>query len=73
MPRWRMRARVFEQAGDHAPLAVAEIGFAVALKNLLDGGARGGLDFAIRIDEGQMEAIGETASDVALARAHQPD
>ena len=63
----------FDQASDQAPLAVAKIGFAVALEHF--GGRKTGgiLDFGIAVDKGQAEPPGETPADGRFAGAHQAD
>ena len=42
-------------------------------EDLGDGLARGFLDLAVGVDEGQVEPIGEPPADGGLARAHQAD
>ena len=70
--RQHLRAAV-EKAADDPALAVAEIGLAVALEDLVDGGVGGLLDLAVGVDEGQPEAGGEPPSDRGLAGAHHAD
>ena len=62
-----------EQAGDHARLAGAEIGLAIAGEDFRDGHAGRRLDLGVRIDERQAEPLRQPAADRGLARAHHAD
>ncbi len=62
-----------DQPGEHATLAVAEIGFAMMSEDFRDGQAMGGFDLVIRIDEGQAKPVRQPLADRRLARAHHAD
>ena len=70
--RQHLRGAV-EEALDDAALAVAEIGLAVAVEDLVDGGVRRLLDLAVGVDEGQAETDCEPPADRRLAGAHHAD
>ena len=62
-----------DEAGDEAALAVAEIGLPEPFEDLGRRVSRGIFDRRIRVDEGEVEAPGETTADSRLAGAHQSD
>ena len=62
-----------DQPAKHAPLAVAEAGFAEAVEYLLYLVIGGALDLLVRIDEGKAEPPCQAPPDRRLAHAHQPD
>ncbi len=62
-----------DQPGQHAPLAVAEMGFAEPLENLGDADPGGLLDRLVGVDEGEAEPARQPPPDRRLARAHQAD
>ena len=65
--------RLAQQAGDDAAFAVAELGLAVALEDLLDRAAGRRLDLRVGIDELKAKLGGQPAPNARLARAHQTD
>ena len=62
-----------QQAGDHAPLAVAEMLLAELLEDLVDRHARRLLDLVVGIDEPQLEHVGQPPADGRFAAAHHAD
>ena len=62
-----LRAAV-EQPLDDAALAVAEIGLAVGLEDLGDGGVRRLLDLGVGVDEGEAEPRRQPAADRRICR-----
>ena len=59
-----------QQARDHLPLPVAEIGFAEPLEDFGDRQLRARLDLGVGVDERQPELRGEPLADRRLAGAH---
>ncbi len=62
-----------QQAGNDLGFPLAEIGLAVLGEDLAHGLARGKLDLAVGIDEGQTELVGKPLADRRLAGSHQAD
>ncbi len=60
-----------DQARDHAALACAELGLAVAGEDFRHRAAGGALDLVVGVDEGEAEADRELAADRGLAGSHQ--
>lgn len=66
-------AALVDEARDEPPLAVAEIGFPVALEYFRRRKARRVLDGRVAVDERQAEPPREAPSDRRLSNSHQPD
>jgi len=67
--REHLRAAL-EQARNHPGLAAAESSLAVAGKNVGNGGAGGGLDLGIGVDERHAQPDAEAAADRRFAHPH---
>lgn len=66
-------ARLIDQAGNHTPLAIPEMRFAITLENLCDAESCGRLDLVIGVGEGKSQPPRQRPPDRRFARAHQPD
>jgi len=64
--------RLSEGAGEGGGLEAAEVGFAVALKELGDGGAGASFEVGVEIQEGPADLCGEEPADGGFAGAHEP-
>jgi len=60
-----------EGGGEGGRFEAAEVGFAVALEELGDGGSGAGLEVGVEVQEAPVEAGGEKAADGGLARSHE--
>ena len=63
----------FHQAGDHASLAGAEIGFAVGFEDFRHAPVGSAFDFLVDIDEIAIEHCRQPPADSRFAHAHQSD
>ncbi len=60
-----------EGGGEGGGFEAAEVGFAMALEELGDGGVGAGFEVGVEIEEGPVEAGGEEAADGGLACSHE--
>ena len=62
---------VAQGGGEGGGFEAAEVGFAVALEELGDGGVGACFEVGVEVEEGPVEAVGEEAADGGLACAHE--
>jgi hypothetical protein len=60
-----------ERGGEGGGFEAAEVGLAVALEELGDGGVGAGLKVGVEVEEAPVEAGGEEAADGGLTRSHE--